>query len=131
MPACLQRRFSSASRSAIGMTYGSSISPPSHSRSLITSSSTRATADLSGTIPCRSSFLAGISLFLASVPGMELKALRGGTTQAGQRVQNARVDALLDFLPPHGLIACLLSRALRCRQHEAVDEGEEIGRGSG
>ena len=49
-------------RRAIDRAWGSSRSPPSHSRSLITSSSRSTTSESSGTIPCRSSFLAGISV---------------------------------------------------------------------
>src|SRR5919197_4623093 len=60
MPARPARRFSPASRLAIGRACFTRGSPPGNSRSLITSISSSATPDLSGTLPWRSSFLAGI-----------------------------------------------------------------------
>src|SRR5581483_4713421 len=58
--AACARRFSAASRSAIGRACCSSASPPGNSRSLITSISRSATSAVSGALPCRSAFWAGV-----------------------------------------------------------------------
>src|ERR1043165_8661797 len=60
MRVCFTRRFNAARRSAIGSACLSNASPPSNSRSLMTSIIKSATSDSSGTFPCRSLFLAGI-----------------------------------------------------------------------
>src|SRR6266545_5968681 len=61
-PAALARRFSSASRAAIGRACTSKRSPPGNSMSLITSISTSAAGALSGALPWRSGFFAGIHI---------------------------------------------------------------------
>src|SRR5438132_430584 len=66
MRACFARCFNAARHWAIGSACLSNASPPSNSRSLMTSIIRSATSDWSGTFPCRSSYLAGIlSLWLA------------------------------------------------------------------
>src|SRR5258708_3746118 len=88
MPSCLACRFRAAICRAIGRAWRRSWSPARNSRSLITSMSSRATADLSGALPCRSSFLAGMTICLpgygsfwrcAASSGTAMNASPGGT----------------------------------------------------
>src|SRR5438874_2912816 len=87
MPARLARRFSAASRLAIGRACFTRCSPPGNSRSLITSISSSTTPDLSGTLPWRSSFLAGILVevvHLASHRGQAGDVAAPGGEHVGQ-----------------------------------------------
>src|SRR6185295_10791670 len=66
MPASFARHFRSAMRCAIGTALAASSSAPSNSRSLMTSIMSNATGEVSGTLPCRSRFLAGIVRHMVS-----------------------------------------------------------------
>src|SRR6188768_138007 len=91
MPAWRAWRLSAAIFSAIGITCSISGSLPGNSRSLITSISSRAASALSGTLPCRSSFLAGMGLFCHRRVPLEAIVFLGGTIRkAGEQRRRQR-----------------------------------------
>src|SRR4051812_41917944 len=104
MPAAFARRFSAASRGAIATACRTSGPAPSKSIALMTSISSSATGELSGTLPCRSRFFAG-RRFIAALAALD-RSLDAERNQQVAGAEAERAVARADVDHPTGHHRC-------------------------